>query len=83
MKNLLKVKYVIENGKKKNNFFYGTKFPDAIPYKTALHNHGNAEILFNFSIKKATLKKDNGETVEIVPDYKNNKIIRSEYNGND
>jgi hypothetical protein len=48
-----------------------------------VYNHGNAEILFNFSIKKATLKKDNGETVEIVPDYKNNKIIRSEYNGND
>ena len=51
MKNLLKVKYVIENGKKKNNFFYGNKFPEERPYKTALHNHGNAEIHLAFSGK--------------------------------
>ena len=49
MDNLLKVKYVIENGKKKNNFFYGSKFPSAKPYKTALHNHGNAEIHLAFA----------------------------------
>ena len=49
MENLLKVKYVIETGKKKNSFFYGTKYPKKRPFKTALHNHGYAEIHLAFS----------------------------------
>lgn len=49
MKNIVEEIYMIENGKKKIKFFFGSSFPQPIPYKTALHNHGNAEIHMVFS----------------------------------